>query len=73
MFNRRDLNTTKPVKLQHRHFALIADIIRNLPHNVPVSLNYYRTSVAEHFANKLARTNPGFDRDRFIAACTEKD
>ena len=54
-------------EMQHRHFATIATILRN-----------YRTTdesrkahVIEHFADELARTNPRFDRSRFIAACVE--
>ena len=66
MFNRRDLNT-KPVKLQHRHFVLIAAIIRDIA-------DYQeRRHVANLFAFKLQRTNPGFDPDRFIAACFAKE
>ena len=66
MFNRRDLNT-KPVKLQHRHFALIAAIIRDFGYPAE------RRRIAEHFANRLARTNSNFDRSRFVSAATEKD
>lgn len=48
--------------LQHRHYAAIAGIIRNM--------NAYdvRGIVAQEFAEAL-RANPRFDRARFLAAC----
>ena len=50
--------------MQHRHFAVIADIIRGLKIHEP-SLSH----VIKHFADELATTNPKFDRTRFIRAC----
>lgn len=50
--------------MQHRHFAVIADIISNLPHGAKI-----RRQVAEHFADELASTNPKFNRRRFLQAC----
>ena len=47
--------------MQHRHFATIAHIIRTMPGN--------RVRAAYHFADELAKTNPRFDRARFLAAC----
>jgi hypothetical protein len=50
--------------MQHRHFATIATIIRDFTyHKLPASM------LAEHFADQLGRTNPRFDRSRFLAAC----
>ena len=66
MFTKRDVYS-KPVKLQHRHFVLIADIIRDFGYPAE------RRRIAEHFANRLARTNPNFDRSRFVSAAAEKD
>jgi hypothetical protein len=62
---RKDRNAT-PVKMQHRHYATIAQIIADMP-------IYQRHVVAEHFATKLKDTNPAFNRDRFIAACEPED
>lgn len=59
----KDKRTGK-AEMQHRHFATVAAIIASLPRN-PVD----RNSVAEHFADELADTNPKFNRDRFLAAC----
>lgn len=55
---------TKSVSLQHRHYVLIAEAIATLP---VYRGNDCRIMVANHFANKLADTNPRFDRARFIA------
>lgn len=58
--HRKDL-TTGLAPMQHRHFATIATIIRDMPGRKDV--------VAAIFADRLAATNPNFDRDRFLAAC----
>jgi hypothetical protein len=50
-------------QMQHRHFAFIAATIAAMPEHVN------RIPVAREFAKQLARTNPNFDRDRFLAAC----
>jgi hypothetical protein len=47
--------------LQHRHFATIAAIIKELPDG-------QREAVAKHFANRLQRTNANFNPERFLAA-----
>jgi len=55
---------SKSVNLQHRHFVMIAEAIASLP---VYRGNDCRIAVANHFADKLADTNPRFDRGRFIA------
>lgn len=50
--------------MQHRHFATVADIISTLPHGAKI-----QREVAEHFADRLRRTNDRFNRTRFLAAC----
>lgn len=50
--------------MQHRHFATVAAIIRDLP-----MTEADRECVAEHFAAELRCTNPRFDRTRFLRAC----
>ena len=56
---------------QHRHFAEIARIIRTMDKvsNQEHGFIDIREDVAETFADQLARTNPNFDRARFLAAC----
>lgn len=48
-------------RLEHRHFATIAQIIREIPED-------RRIVTADHFADRLERTNPRFDRERFLKA-----
>jgi len=57
--------------MQHRHFATVAALIKSLPtvHNGEQGFIDVRQDVAAHFANGLARTNPRFDRARFLRAC----
>ena len=58
---RKDLSTGLS-EMQHRHFATVATIIRGLPEHMN------KTRIAEHFACELAKTNPRFDRERFMRA-----
>lgn len=51
------------VKMGHMHFAAIAHIIDTMPSVAGKAMAKY------HFADKLAATNPRFDRERFLAAC----
>lgn len=58
--------------MQRRHFELIAEVIaerRTVEHNyadvVHDELNRIRTT----FADRLASTNPNFNRERFLRAC----
>lgn len=57
--------TTKAT-LQHRHFAFIAATIAALPREGGM-----RSTVACHFADACAETNPNFDRARFMRACEQ--
>lgn len=50
---------------QHRHFKLIAEVISQLDEDI-------RPRVADHFANRLLRTNPAFDYNRFMSAARGK-
>lgn len=61
--HRKDL-TTGLAEMQHRHFATVATIIREMPADV-----YGPEQVAEIFAARLRSTNPNFDRERFLRAC----
>jgi len=61
--HRKDL-TTGLADMQHRHFATVATIIREMPADV-----YGTDQVAEIFADRLGHTNPNFDRRRFLLAC----
>lgn len=49
--------------LQHRHFAFIASVIREIP--TPSA----RAEAAAIFVNHLKHSNAAFDRYRFMDAC----
>jgi hypothetical protein len=76
--HRKDLRTTSAssVPMQHRHFAAIAGIIRDLE---GVRLGSFtstiadREAIARHFARHLKATNSNFDEDRFMAACMHNE
>lgn len=59
---RKDARNAKasPGDLQHRHFAIIAGILKDQ--------NADRET-AEDWADRLRGTNPRFDRRRFLVAC----
>jgi hypothetical protein len=50
--------------MQRRHFALIAETIKNL--NVSQDV---RRHVSEEFRRALRATNSNFDSDKFLTAC----
>ena len=63
------------VQMQHRHFALIADVLRKAkptvgspdhPQDRGAELQHHY--LIEKFADALADTNHNFDRDRFLTA-----
>lgn len=54
-------NTTAP-KMTKQHFIYIATILGRIP-----DLSY-QNMIAHDVANELARANPSFDRERFLAA-----
>lgn len=56
--------------MQHRHFAVVAGVIAGFPQSRgPVEDFDFRDNVAELFADAFAKTNPRFDRARFLRAC----
>lgn len=65
----------RPALMQHRHFATIAAIIRNMDvfafTGEEMNADDARCELAHHFAAGLAKTNPHFDRERFLAACRD--
>lgn len=65
---RKDRTQPSGDAMQHRHFATIAAIIRSYR---PETVASEADAIAEHFANELARTNPRFDRARFLRACAD--
>lgn len=61
---RRQPNQTQNARMTKAHFELIAETLKTAP------VDYReRFHMAEHFADTLARTNPLFARERFLAAC----
>jgi len=65
--NCKDRTTgTNSVRMEHRHFAKIAAIIAELDGGT-----YGRDDIASVFASALADTNPNFNRNRFLQACSQ--
>lgn len=63
--HRKDVG--KIAEMQHRHFATIATILAGLR---DMDLTAWQTETLHNqFADMLARTNPKFDRARFLRAC----
>ena len=59
----KDANSAKEKDtMQHRHFAVVAGIIKDMPAN-------QRQAVAEHFASGLRSANSKFNKARFLKAC----
>lgn len=52
-------------EMQHRHFAFMAETIATSEMGWTLS----KANMAKHFADVLARSNPRFDRERFMRAC----
>lgn len=69
--HRKDQTQPSGNKMEHRHFATVAAIIRSMPtvHNGEHGFIDVRQEVAEHFADALTATNTKFDRARFLRAC----
>lgn len=62
---RKDRGNAKQAVLEHRHYAVIAGVIRAGFGGAD------RAVVANIFATNLAETNPRFDRARFLKACLD--
>lgn len=54
--------------MSKKDFELIADIINNSVISNPVD----KIDLATDFADRLAQTNPRFQKDRFLVACEVK-
>ena len=85
------LGAKHPATLQHRHFAVIAGILKDMredgpgmAENIATLYNFETpddrarakecvqialTRAVGRWADRLAETNPKFDRARFIKAC----
>jgi len=59
------------MQLTGQHFKFIASVIKDLNEEVLSDYNHDFTVyfVAEWFATALAKTNPQFDRHKFLEAC----
>lgn len=69
---RKDRTSGQGAELQHRHFAFIAATIASMPDHA-ATLRAQKRSTAHAFADACARSNPRFDRARFLAACGLED
>ena len=56
--------------MTRKQFQIIANIIAAMPTHKP-SLRAQKRSCALAFANGLAKENPRFNLDKFLAACGE--
>ena len=54
--------------MTRKDYALIADIIAAIPDHA-ASLRTQKADIARAFAEALGKTNPLFDRFRFLKAC----
>lgn len=59
--------------MTRKDFVLIADVIATAKLMDGVPAHWNRSDIAHAFADRLASTNPNFDRARFIDACTKED
>lgn len=63
---RKDQNNARKATFEHRHFATVAAIIKDMDGE---DFEGLRGTIARRFADELAGTNPRFDRSRFLRAC----
>ena len=54
--------------MTRQHFQFIADVLKAQLEFAEI--RPYVLALAEEFADRVEDTNPNFDRDRFIKACT---
>jgi len=64
---RKDKRNANGATFEHRHFASIAGMLERMPHD------RHTQATVLYFAEELAKTNPKFDRRRFLAACGYTD
>ena len=59
------------LELQHRHFAFMAAVLKSEKpgSNWDVNKRLQWQLMVRSFADACSRTNPRFDRERFLAAC----
>jgi hypothetical protein len=58
--------------MTRKDFQFIADVIKNLPGHSPI-LRTQKRSCALAFADALPNVNARFNRERFLAACGERE
>ena len=64
---RKDLRTPSGVTMEHRHFAVIAATLRAYFDDNTMSPDL-KQDMLDHWADAMARTNPKFNRNRFVRA-----
>jgi len=69
--NAKDIRTAQHgVELQHRHFSFIAGVLADVRPDGTNSADLATWEMTvSHFASACARSNPRFNRGRFLAAC----
>lgn len=56
--------------MQHRHYATVATIIREIPEDVLAPAS--KQALAEYFCFRLRNSNLNFNPARFLAACKQE-
>jgi hypothetical protein len=57
------------MKMSKAHFELIARVLARHAGPLYTEGHFTLRVMARDFADELARTNPAFDRERFLKAC----
>ena len=70
---RKDKRQSTSPSFQHRHYAEIARIIRDMRQDGDELTGSEVDHIAQIFARELRGTNPHFDRSRFLRACDVED
>lgn len=67
---RKDRTNAHNATFEHRHFAALAAMLAELKPSQRLSLSgTTHRYICHYFADRLAGTNPRFDRKRFLVAC----
>jgi hypothetical protein len=56
--------------MTHKDFELVADVVATAQYDSGSSPQEVQVGLAMAFADRLAETNPRFDRARFVTAAT---
>jgi hypothetical protein len=63
--------TNKTPKMTKVHFEFLAQMVNDMPTSLCLDNENDRKSFAQYVGRYLLGTNPNFNYDRFISACTK--